>query len=384
MDNMTKYLKWRSDLSFSKCKLNEVDFALFSQVVMIPYKLYIDMPEINTNDSCTMYELALLISEKKENFIKNMGLIMPPQLVDVIIKMGLSNRYKDLVIRNYESQIDVNKEVQFTALTIDLDENTRVVVYSGTDDTVIGWKEDFNMMFAYPTEAQSISVKYLKRVYENKKLYITGHSKGGNLCLYSALNIKEEIFKDIIKVYCYDAPGLNYEFENEKEIKQRSKKILEFVPQTSIIGALFNHYGTEIVVKSNYLGLYQHDLLSWEVDVDSFLKVETRDNDSIYIENKLKKMLVEMEQVTKEEFVEVGYGVFMRTNSETLTDVYNNKVSFVKEYLNIKKEEKRMMEKILSSFIVDKIVLKNIYQVIKETFDKTKEKKKYLKDNENK
>ena len=111
MDNMFEYLKWRSDLSFSKCRINEIDFALFSQIIMIPYTLYIDMPMSKTNDAITLKELAILVKENKEKIIKKMGLILPPQIVDIVIKMGESRRFENIVLKNYESEICDSKEM---------------------------------------------------------------------------------------------------------------------------------------------------------------------------------------------------------------------------------------------------------------------------------
>ena len=165
MDNLFDYLKWRSDLSFSKCRVNELDMALFSQIILIPYSLHIKMPMSKTEDSITIKELSQLVEYNKENFVKKMGLINPPQILDILIEMGKSHRFQDLVISNYESDICTNREIQFTTFCIDLDEHTRVIVYSGTDDTIIGWKEDFNMMFTFPTPAQETALKYLKRYH---------------------------------------------------------------------------------------------------------------------------------------------------------------------------------------------------------------------------
>lgn len=384
MDNLFDYLKWRSDLSFSKCRVNELDMALFSQIILIPYSLHIEMPMSKTEDSITIKELSQLVEYNKENFVKKMGLINPPQILDILIEMGKSHRFQDLVISNYESDICTNREIQFTTFCIDLDEHTRVIVYSGTDDTIIGWKEDFNMMFTFPTPAQKTALKYLKRYSEDKEVYIVGHSKGGNLAMYSTLHVKQEIFDKIKKVYCFDAPGISVDIDETEEEMNRFKKIYGYVPQTSIIGRLFNHYEKERVVSSTNLGLYQHDLLSWEVSVNKFKRIDKRDKDSEHIENKISKMLATMSPVMKEEFVEIGYGLFMRTKAETLTDLNNRKSQVVKQYMNIKKEERKVLETVMSELLLDKVFLRNIYYVIKETFGKSKEKKKFIKDNEKK
>ena len=299
--------------------------------------------------------------------------------------MCRSPRYKDLVLKNYISNICLNKETQFTALTLDIDNeyklDTRIVVFSGTDDTIVGWKENFNMMFTYPTPAQKSSEEYLKNVAKNKELYIVGHSKGGNLAMYSTIHTTKRIFKKINKVYCFDSPGLSESIELTDEIKERLDKIYGYSPQTSIIGRLFNHNENEIVVHSNNLGLYQHDLLSWEVKINQFERVYSRDNDSKYIERKINEMLSSMTPIMKEEFVEVGYGLFLRTKSETLSELNRSKIKIMKQYLNVNKDERRILDSTLMSLLMDKIVAKNILFVVKETLDKTKEKKKFIKSN---
>lgn len=381
MDTMFEYLKWRSDLSFNKSKLNEVDFALFSQIILTPFTLFIDMSIFNDNEY-TLEKLSQLTKQHKDKFVKKMGLITPPEILDIVIQMGESPRFKDLVIHSYISDICINREVQFTAMTIDLDESTRVVVYSGTDDNLISWKEDFNMMFTYPTEAQKSSIKYLEKNYGKEKTYVVGHSKGGNLAIYSTLNVSEEVFNTISKVYCFDAPGLSEQVELNKENKRRFKKIYGYAPQTSIIGRLFYHYENDVIVNSGNLGLYQHDLLSWEVERDHFKRLEKRDSDCEHIENKISGMLDKMSPVIKEEFVEIGYGLFMRTNAGTLTEAYNSKMEIVKQYMNIKKEDRKILENILFELFMDKIVVKNVYFIVKETLEKNKVKKKYIKSNE--
>ncbi len=381
MYNIFDYMIWRSDLSFEQSPINEIDFAIFSQLIMLSYPLHFEMPQIKEDHSITIAELGKKVLENKKSFIDNIGLIIPPQLVDLVILMGNSKRYKDLVIRNYISNICLNKETQFTALTIDLDEEKRVVVFSGTDDTIIGWKENFNMMFTFPTEAQSLSEKYLRKLAKDKKLYIVGHSKGGNLAMFSTLHCPKKIFDNIIQVYCYDAPGLSEDIKLNIENKRRLEKIISYSPQTAIIGRLFHHYETEIVVHSKNLGLYQHDLLSWEVEVDHFKYMENRDKDSIYIEKKINTLLENMSPIMREEFVEIGYGLFLRTKSQTLSELNRSKIKLMKQYLNIEKDERKILDKTLMELIKDKIIAKNIIFIVKETFDKGKERKKFIKVN---
>ena len=115
--------------------------------------------------------------------------------------------------------------------------------------------------------------------------------------------------------------------------------------------------------------------------MNQFERVYSRDNDSKYIERKINEMLSSMTPIMKEEFVEVGYGLFLRTKSETLSELNRSKIKIMKQYLNVNKDERRILDSTLMSLLMDKIVAKNILFVVKETLDKTKEKKKFIKSN---
>ena len=197
--------------------------------------------------------------------------------------------------------------------------------------------------------------------------------------MYSTLHTTNRIYKNIKKVYCFDAPGLSEDIIMNDDNKERLNKIYGYSPQTSIIGRLFNHYENEVVIYSNNLGLYQHDLLSWEVETNHFKYLETRDNDSIYIENKINEIMSKMTPIMREEFVEVGYGLFLRTKSETLSELNRSKIKIMKQYLNVNKNDRKILDKTLIELLMDKIVAKNILFVVKETMEKNKEKKIFIK-----
>ena len=58
----------------------------------------------------------------------------------------------------------MNTEEQFSALEIVLGKKESFISFGGTDDTLIGWKEDFNMCFLSPIPAQTDAKAYLEDV----------------------------------------------------------------------------------------------------------------------------------------------------------------------------------------------------------------------------
>lgn len=379
MSNFFDYLKWRGDLTFKQDEINEIDIALFTQIVMIPYSIHIEMPLIDTDKKITLNELGKLVNPFKKSYMEKIGLILPSEIINLLLLMSESKRYKDVIISNYVSDICIKKEIQFTAFTVDISKDLRLVIYSGTDDSIIGWKENFKMMFKYPTEAQKASVLYLERVSNYKKLIIAGHSKGGNLSIYSGLHIENNIFKKIKKIYNLDGPGLTENLVLNKRNERRFKKMYLYAGQTAIVGYLFNQYENEIVVHSNNVGLYQHDLFSWEIEGNRFKRHPNRSKDGIYIENKLNKMLEKMDSVTKEEFVDIAFRLLMYTKSDNLTELNKKKFKIIKSYLNIDRNSKKLINKILLELVVDKVIFKNLFLSIREKNVKKKIEKKMIK-----
>lgn len=378
MDKIFDYIKWRSDLNFNVEKINEVDMAIFSQLIMIPYKKYIDMPLYKTEDAITIETLGKLMKPHRKEVINTIGLVVPSQIASLLDQIRKTKRYKDIKLTNYVSDISTQREIQFTAYTLEFDEHT-IVVFSGTDDTIVGWKENINMIYDYPTPAQIEAVKYLEYIAQNKKhVEVVGHSKGGNLAMYSYIYSNNETQNKVTKVYCFDGQGFSDELTEEQILK--CNKITTYCGDTAIVGYLFNHYEKHSLVVCDSQGLYQHDLFSWSVNIDHFEKTTKRSEDSIYIEKKIKNMLENMDFTVRERFSSAVYNILACTNADTLLELNAKKFKLIKSYLGSNKEERQVLDKTLRELFLDKIVFKNIFQMFKDFNVKEKEKNKLIKD----
>lgn len=182
-----------------------------------------------------------------------------------------SPRYRNIRINYFINNIDEKLEKQFCAMTFILPSNQVYVAYRGTDSTIVGWKEDFNMFFRSVIPGQISAVHYLQTVAARLggDIYIGGHSKGGNLALFAAAFAPQEIIDRIITVFNHDGPGLSVEIQQLEEYNDVSGLVQTTVPQASLFGLIFSS-GDHSVVKSDRMGIMQHDPFSWEITDNDF------------------------------------------------------------------------------------------------------------------
>jgi len=180
-------------------------------------------------------------------------------------------------------------EKQFCAVTIFLNEDTAYIAFRGTDVTLVGWKEDFNMAFKSPVPSQEEAVRYVAEVAENfkGKLLLGGHSKGGNLAVYVYAKLNRQLKDRIIKVYSHDGPGFKENAIDTLELESSQKIVEKTVPQSSVIGMLLESQEQYSIVKSNRTGLLQHDPFSWVIEGDHFIFVERLTKNAKYMDKSL-------------------------------------------------------------------------------------------------
>ena len=183
----------------------------------------------------------------------------------MMFEMAESVRFGNCVIRNYVNEIVTEAEQQFSAVEIVLDDGTSYISFRGTDDTIIGWKEDFNLSTGV-VPAQKRAVEYMQRISDKASgmLRVGGHSKGGNLAIYGSVMCKS-VHDKILEIYSNDGPGFSKEFQESPETAEMMPKIIRIIPEYSIIGTLLEHEKQPIIVASTSRGLLQHDGFSWEV-----------------------------------------------------------------------------------------------------------------------
>lgn len=176
-------------------------------------------------------------------------------------------RFKGLTARFYVNQVDASEETQFSAVTFMIPDALPFVAFRGTDETMLGWQEDFGLALKDPITGQRLAEGYVSRVAKllEGSFMLGGHSKGGNLSLYALYTVDRAVRDRIERIYALDAPGFRPEFIERTDYDAVKKKIVRIVPKDSVVGLLFNDQPGKTVIESDARGMAQHNMYTWVI-----------------------------------------------------------------------------------------------------------------------
>lgn len=338
MANMVDYLEWRGDLSFRTSGFNEVDNLLLAQLAYVDFEDII--PGEDSEESITLKAASEKFwSENEEEDI--LAKVSMTKFAPFLMRqMAETRRFKNLKLSRYVNDISDEEQSQFCVLCITLPDNSIYVAYSGTDDTIVGWRENFNMGYLTETPGQLKAVAYLNRIGEltTKKLRIGGHSKGGNLSVYAAVKCKPEIQERIIVVYSNDGPGFRREMVDSEEYRRMLPKVKSILPESSIVGMLLEHQDNYVVVRSSESGVQQHDPMSWEVLGPSLVLVERVAAESVLWDQTMKAWLNHLDKGERQEIVETVFQILDEAEIRTVDDFYRSKWKVMQDLMKVKGE----------------------------------------------
>ena len=360
-----EYLKWRGDLSFTVSAPNEIDALIFSELSYIPFDDLV--PEFEFDEPVSLKTVG-------EEFFKlhgedfSLGAIIPKEILSLFKVAISSERYSRVMVWGYVNELCLDSEKQFSAVAFSLETGVTYVTYRGTDDTLVGWKEDLNMALFMPIPAQIRGAEYLESVarLSRDKLVVIGHSKGGNIAVYSALKTNPKIKKRIESVYSFDGPGFSEDFVKSCKNDIIVPKIKTVLPSRAIIGRIFDIIGEYKIVKSTEKGLQQHNALTWSLNGPEFAEAECFEKQSDNFHILLKTWVSKMTQKEKEDFVSSFYKIITSNDANTLTDISAQKLKFILAMLKSEGKSKRT-------------VISGVFKLIKEKNALSSSQKKEIK-----
>lgn len=352
--NILYYLE-NNMASFKSSKINEIDALIFSYISY--FHIQAPVYKQGTFDSIYIKDLNNIKYNNKMIY-DSIDIESTKKLLKII---SASPRFRDVQITYYIEKSSKIVEKQFSAMTFKFLDENYFIAYRGTDHSFVGWKEDLNMAFVADVPAQKEALKYLKKVADKFKgnIYVGGHSKGGNLATYAVGFIDEDNKKRVKKVYNFDGPSLNTKLMKLKNYDQTKKIIKKYVPQSSIVGMCFEKTSRYKVIKSNTIGVLQHNPFTWEVGKNTFKK----EKDST-IDSKIFKRAINMliESLTEKEIkivIDSIYEVVKASNTSTLEQFSKDMIaSIMKIFDSISKlsaEQKKIIMKAVSIYIRESV-----------------------------
>ena len=365
MANILDYLDWRGDLTLAVSPFNEVDALLLAELSFIEFEGIVPPPELGRG--LRLRDAAEAFFARRKNRRTDMGLLVPGDIPAMLRAMANSRRFGDLLINAFEERIDEALEQQFAAVTLDLGDGTVYVSFRGTDDTLGGWKENLNMSFLAEVPAQERAVEYLARIarqYPDRKLRVGGHSKGGNLAIYSAVKCPQEIQDRIVGVYNNDGPGFLSDLSATAEHRRIAGRIHTVVPQSSVVGMLLEHEKNVQVVHSTYEGIMQHDGFSWEVKGTRFVHLDDFSREGKLLDETIDAWADALSPQQRESFADALYEVLTATGARTLSELGGEKlksaVSILKSYKSLDRETREALSGALKLLL--RIGAKNVLE----------------------
>jgi len=364
-------------LSLEERAFDELDALVLSQLV------YLQLDEFLPQDGrCTVEEAGAYLREHVPEETQDFFMKKRYQLFEACAELP---RYAYWELADYVSEIDREKEMQFAACTYDLHNGCRVIVFRGTDMSLVGWKEDFNMSYT-TVPSQHEAAEYIHRAARGNGdvLYLCGHSKGGNLAIYAAATTDASTRERIRRVYSFDAPGVDEKTLHSHGYELIAERIESYLPQSSVVGMLLNYHPVYTVVRANTLGVLQHDPITWQVRGGQFVVLDGVDQTSRITDETLHTWLAEIDLEERRFLVNTLYRVVASSQADLLTDLVadwrDSANRMLEAVRDLTQEERKNVKRLLKSLFatganeVVETILKTLLR--RETTDETEESKR--------
>lgn len=256
--NLLGYIKKFGHYDFKQRPFNNVDATICIALSYLNFELYLkedeeliikDIPDENIVPLCAG-ELTTFYNRKLVKLLRT------------------SPRYQNGVVRFARAVHDKETATQFFALTFFLPDVVPIICFRGTDLTIIGWKEDLMMALNDAILSHIEACDYINEF--NKKYHcpfmVGGHSKGGNIALYSAIHCSKEAQDNIVRVYNLDGPGFRSDriFHDEKFFRIKNR-LIQIFPEDDVVGTILNNSAGRYIIKAKHFGVFQHNHYFWIV-----------------------------------------------------------------------------------------------------------------------
>jgi len=334
MKNMLDYIKEFGHVSFEERAFSEIDALVLTELEYLPLEKVVPSDE-NGENFVTVKEIAEYMQEHKQELFDENPMMITQERHEVSQVIADAPRFQSLKFFGVVSEWDKDTTKQFAAVTVEVEPSVRLVVFRGTDETLIGWKEDFLMTYSPLVAAQTDAKEYLAKQASlwGGDLMISGHSKGGNLAIYAAATQEEDVQLRIVDIFCFDSPGLYRSVLETKGYQNIVPLAMRYIPQDSLVGLMLESEVPYVIVKSNATGAMQHSAMTWEIEDGQFIKMEKLTKNSQLNDQTFKKWTESVSDEELELFWNVFFELLFSVGIDTVNDLYGQFMHYVQEFL---------------------------------------------------
>ena len=325
MGNLITYVQQYGAQTFEDKSLTDIDVLVLTEIAYLPFDEIVPK-SFDVTEAISLEQLGKEFETIKEKEHENNPFMITSERIELLEVVSKSQRYKEIKVFGFMNDIDDERTKQFAAVCYQWEEENRWIIFRGTDETLIGWKEDFMMTYSDLIPAQTDAIEYLKKQAEtfSGTLNVSGHSKGGNLSLYASAMQEEAIQNRIEQIYCWDAPGVHRSILGTEGYQRVVSKAKRYIPQDSIVGLMLESQVPYHIIESQGSGISQHSALMWNIEEDYFVELTELSKNSQLTDQTFKQWTEVVSDEDLKLFFDTFFELIFEMGVETVNDVYYN------------------------------------------------------------
>ena len=325
MGNLITYVQQYEAQTFQEKSVTDIDILVLTEIAYLPFDEIVSS-SFEEKAAISLNQLGKEFEIIKEKEHENNPFMITKERIQLLDVVSKSQRYKDIKVFGFMNDIDDELTKQFAAVCYQWEEESRWIIFRGTDESLTGWKEDFMMTYSDLIPAQTDAIEYLRKQAElfAGSLNISGHSKGGNLSLYASAMQEEDIQHRIQQIYCWDAPGVHRSILGTEGYQRVVSKAKRYIPQDSIVGLMLESQVPYHIIESQGSGISQHSALMWNIEDDHFVELTELTKNSQLTDQTFKQWTEVVSDEDLKLFFDTFFELFFEMGVETVNDVYYN------------------------------------------------------------
>ena len=325
MGNLITYVQQYEAQTFQEKLVTDIDILVLTEIAYLPFDEIVSS-SFEEKAAISLNQLGKEFETIREKEHEKNPFMITEERIQLLELVSKSQRFKDIKVFGFMNDIDDELTKQFAAVCYQWKEDSRWIIFRGTDESLTGWKEDFMMTYSDLIPAQTDAIEYLRKQAELFKgnLNVSGHSKGGNLSLYASAMQEEDIQNRIQQIYCWDSPGVHRSILNTEGYHRIVSKAKRYIPQDSIVGLMLESHVPYHIIESQGSGISQHSALMWNIEEDHFVELTELTRNSQLTDQTFKQWTEVVSDEDLKLFFDTFFDLIFEMGVETVNDVYYN------------------------------------------------------------